>query len=262
MDNRKSEEQRYRSIFENMRNGVAVYQPVDDGRDFVLKDFNKAAERLDGVRKGDLIGKRLLDVFPNADKFGVLASLQRAHQTGEPEYLPASYYEDEHRKGWRENFICRLPDGEIVAIYDDITERKRLEDNIPERDQKFRAITDSALDAIILINDMGEISFWNPASETNLRLQLFGGNREKRPRVVGSSRISRRLPNWFQRFRRIRQRKRRGTDYTACCPQKKWRGVPDRTFPLQLPDRWSLARRRDSPGRHRSQTSGGGFEGE
>jgi PAS domain S-box-containing protein len=169
MDKGKYEEQRYRAIFENMRNGVAVFHPVDDGRDFVFRDFNKAGERLDGVRKSDLIGKRLLDVFLNADEFGVLASLQRTHQTGEPEYLPASYYRDEHREGWRENFICKLPDGDIVAIYNDITERKRFEENIVEREQKFKAITDSVLDAIILINEKGEISFWNPASE-----RIFG----------------------------------------------------------------------------------------
>jgi PAS domain S-box-containing protein len=127
MDEGKRKERRYRAIFENMRNGVAVYQTVDDGRDSVFIDFNKAAEQLDGVRKSGLIGKRLLDVFPNADKFGVLASLQRAHQTAEPEYLPASYYRDEHSEGWRENFICKLPDGDIVAIYNDITDHNLLE---------------------------------------------------------------------------------------------------------------------------------------
>ncbi|MFA6223664.1 MAG: PAS domain S-box protein [Desulfomonilaceae bacterium] len=43
--------------------------------------------------------------------------------------------------------------------------------NIREREQRFRAITDSALDAIILIDDRGEISFLNPASE-----RIFGYN--------------------------------------------------------------------------------------
>jgi two-component system, cell cycle sensor histidine kinase and response regulator CckA len=44
-----------------------------------------------------------------------------------------------------------------------------MEENIPEREQRLKAITDSVLDAIILINDKGEISFWNPASE-----RIFG----------------------------------------------------------------------------------------
>ncbi len=43
------------------------------------------------------------------------------------------------------------------------------EGNILEREKTFRTITDSVLDAIILINDRGEISFWNPASE-----RIFG----------------------------------------------------------------------------------------
>jgi PAS domain-containing protein len=46
-----------------------------------------------------------------------------------------------------------------------------VKENTSESEQKFRAITDSVLDAIILINDRGEISFWNPASE-----RLFGYN--------------------------------------------------------------------------------------
>ncbi|MCX5873604.1 MAG: PAS domain S-box protein [Deltaproteobacteria bacterium] len=141
-------EQRYRAIFENTKNGVAVYQPVDDGQDFVFKDFNSAAERFERVRKEDLIGKRLLDVFPNADKFGVFASLQRVYQTGKPEHLPACYYKDEQREGWRENFIYRLPNGEIVAIYDDITELKRAEDALRESEQKFRRITKNSSDAL------------------------------------------------------------------------------------------------------------------
>ena len=91
-----------------------------------------------------------------------------------------------------------------------------VEENIREREQRFTAITDSVLDAIILINDRGEISFLEPRRRANLRLQFFGGNWKKRPRVIGSSGISRRLPIRFQRIRRIRPRKRCGADYTAC----------------------------------------------
>ena len=46
-----------------------------------------------------------------------------------------------------------------------------MEENVREREQRFRAITESVLDAIIVINDRGEISFWNPASE-----RIFGYN--------------------------------------------------------------------------------------
>ncbi|MFX1296450.1 MAG: PAS domain S-box protein, partial [Promethearchaeota archaeon] len=37
----KESEEKYRNLFENIRSGVAIYKPVDDGEDFIFKDFNK-----------------------------------------------------------------------------------------------------------------------------------------------------------------------------------------------------------------------------
>jgi PAS domain S-box-containing protein len=54
-----------------------------------------------------------------------------------------------------------------------------VKENISESEKKFIAITDSVLDAIILINDRGEISFWNPASE-----KIFG---YKSSEVIGKN---------------------------------------------------------------------------
>ncbi|MFA6224465.1 MAG: hypothetical protein WC647_19365 [Desulfomonilaceae bacterium] len=38
-------------------------------------------------------------------------------------------------------------------------------ENIREREKTFKSITNSVFDSIILVNDMGEISFWSRASE-------------------------------------------------------------------------------------------------
>ena len=58
-------------------------------------------------------------------------------------------------------------------------EEGMAQENSREREQRFAAITDSVLDAIILINDRGEISFWNPASE-----RIFGYNSSE---VIGKN---------------------------------------------------------------------------
>jgi PAS domain S-box-containing protein len=52
-------EARYRALFENMRNGVAIYQAVDNGEDFVFVDLNKAAEIVSGLSRDQVIGKRI-----------------------------------------------------------------------------------------------------------------------------------------------------------------------------------------------------------
>ena len=136
----KESEQRYRAMFENMQSGVATYQPVDNGRDFVFKDLNSAAERISHIRKEDAIGRRLLEILPNMDKVGLLTCLRRVWQTGRPERIPVFHYEDEQREGWLDYFIYKLPSGEIVAIYDDITGRKDIEEELAASNERYQSL--------------------------------------------------------------------------------------------------------------------------
>ena len=39
-----------------------------------------------------------------------------------------SFYQDERIVGWRENFVYKLPSGEVVAVYSDETDRKQAEE--------------------------------------------------------------------------------------------------------------------------------------
>ncbi len=119
---------RYRALFENMSNGVAIYEARNNGEDFAIVDFNKGAERIDNIKREALIGRNVLEAFPGVRDFGLFDVFQRVWSTGEPEAHPVGFYEDERMTGWRDNFVYRLPSGEIVAIYSDETERKRAEE--------------------------------------------------------------------------------------------------------------------------------------
>jgi PAS domain-containing protein len=76
------EEERFRQIFENMQSAVAVYEPVDDGKDFVIRGFNAAAERVERISRQDLLGKSVREVFPGVEKFGLFEVFQRVSRTG------------------------------------------------------------------------------------------------------------------------------------------------------------------------------------
>ena len=53
----------------------------------------------------------------------------------------------------------------ILALVVDLTKRKQAEKALQESEERFRAISTSAMDAIILINRQDEIIYWNPAAE-------------------------------------------------------------------------------------------------
>jgi len=126
----KESEERLQKLFDNMNSGVAVYKANDNGNDFVFKDFNRAGERIENIKKEDIIGKSVLEVFPGVREFGLFDVFKRVWETGKPENHPISLYKDERIISWRENYVYKLPSNEIVAVYDDITDRKQAKDEL------------------------------------------------------------------------------------------------------------------------------------
>lgn len=117
----------YRELFDHSSSGVAVYEAIDDGADFVFKDFNKSGEEIEHINKRELIGKRVTEVFPEVKNFGLFDVLHNVWRTGEPLSHPITFYSDGRIEGWRENKVYKLPSGEIVAVFDDITAQKQAE---------------------------------------------------------------------------------------------------------------------------------------
>ena len=126
-------EARFRELFDNMSDCVAVYEAVDNGGDFIIKDFNKSAEKLENVKREEIMGRRVTEVFPGIKEFGLLDVIKRVYESGKPEHHPIKLYRDEKISGWRENYVYKLPTGEVIAVYSDVTKRKEAE----EREREF-----------------------------------------------------------------------------------------------------------------------------
>ncbi|MFZ2404348.1 MAG: MASE3 domain-containing protein, partial [Methylobacter sp.] len=140
----EQQQTRYRQLFDNMTSCGAVYQMVDNGCDFIFLEVNHAAERTEKIGRDDFIGRRVTELFPGAADFGLLDVLRRVWHTGRPEHFPVKYYQDGRIAGWRENYLYRLADGNIVAVYDDVTERKLAEQALQESEKNFRVIFETA----------------------------------------------------------------------------------------------------------------------
>ncbi|WP_019894755.1 PAS domain-containing protein [Hydrogenovibrio halophilus] len=127
MKSLEQKETRFDGLFKNTRSGVAIFEPVENGKDFVFIDFNPAGETIENVSKDRVLGRKITDVFPGVKEFGLLSVLQRVTRTGQPETLPIKSYKDHRIQGWRENNVFRLSSGEVVAVYEDLTEIKQAQ---------------------------------------------------------------------------------------------------------------------------------------
>ncbi|MCD6565078.1 MAG: PAS domain S-box protein [Bacteroidales bacterium] len=139
-ENLKESEIRYKELFDNISSGVAVYDVIDGGKDFIFKDFNKAAERIDNDKRDDLIGKSIFEMRPEVEKFGLIDVFRKVWKTGKPVYHPITFYQDEKIHNWYDNFVYKLQTEEIVAVFNDITERKQAEELLIEREQQLREL--------------------------------------------------------------------------------------------------------------------------
>jgi len=162
-DELKDYKAKFRVLFDNVSSGVAIYEAKNDGDDFVFVDFNRAAEEIDNIKKEYLIGKSVAEVFPGVKEFGLFEVFRRVYKTGTPEHQPISIYKDERIAGWRENYVYRLSSGQIIAVYDDVSARKRTELVARMTNECFRAIADYTYNWEVWVSPAGRVLWSNPA---------------------------------------------------------------------------------------------------
>ena len=130
--------------------------------------MNQKAEQLLSINRDDLVGKIYWNVFPGAMDTISYRELHRAMA----EQVAVSYEQFYPTLNmWFEARGYPFKDG-IFVFFVDITERKRAEKSVLESEKKFKAISSSAKDAIIMMDNEGNISYWNEAAEKIFRYSI------------------------------------------------------------------------------------------
>ena len=151
-------ELKFQRLFDSMSIGCSIWKRYGDL--FKLYDYNKAGEIMDSLKKSDIVGKTVDELFPDPEKkFSIINLFDKVISTGEPEFIDESSYIIEGRTVWRENHIYKLSKNELVVIFKDITERKKVEDEI----RKFKMITEQAVHGNAIADMEGNLLYINKA---------------------------------------------------------------------------------------------------
>ncbi|MFX0040995.1 MAG: ATP-binding protein [Promethearchaeota archaeon] len=133
-------EQLFKELFENISSGVGIYETIDNGQNFIVKDMNKAGLEICELSKKDLIERNLVDIFPNVEKFGFIDSLRRVWKTAKPERFPRALYRDNRIYGWTEMYTYKLPSGKIVTIFESQTKLVEAEENFKKKEKELEEL--------------------------------------------------------------------------------------------------------------------------
>ena len=173
-DHKKAEEAlresevKYREFFSTSRDCVFITSP-----DGCWLDFNESAMELFGYdsRKA-LSDVPIFQLYADAeDRVAFLALVERQGFVKEhPVKLKRK--SGEVFDSLITASCLRRADGSVrgfAGTIRDVTERSKADEALRESEEKLKGISNSVQDSIIVVNDRGEVSFWNPAAE-----RMFG----------------------------------------------------------------------------------------
>ncbi|WP_347986771.1 EAL domain-containing protein [Methylomonas sp. AM2-LC] len=167
LENLNASKKVYQGLFEHMSSGVAVLEAIEKGKDFIVRDFNRAAELLENVGREKVLGRRLSIVFPTAKTYGLFDIIKRVWLTGDSENAVICYTSEQ--EVWRSNYVYRLLTGELVVIYDDISQFKRTESALIDSHDNLQRLLDSMAEGAYGIDTEGKCTFVNKSA-----LRLLG----------------------------------------------------------------------------------------
>ncbi len=142
----------FRGLFDNMPSGCSIYKVINDGSkgsDYIIRNFNKMSLKIENKTLSEVVGKSLSDLRPNIDEYGLISAMRKVWETGTPGYFPVKIYIDENFSNYYENFIFRISSGDVVTIYNDVTEQKIAEEELRKSEEKFRILATNTPDHVI-----------------------------------------------------------------------------------------------------------------
>ena len=155
-------QRRYRSLFENMLEGYAYCRLVfdeDQARDFIHLEVNGAFEKLTGLT--NVVGRKISAIIPGIQLSGseLFEMYCRVASTGQPERCEAYM---ETLGIWIAVAAYSHEKEHFVAVFENITGRKRAEIRLRLDEQRYRSLVEATAAIVWTTDAAGEFEVDQP----------------------------------------------------------------------------------------------------
>jgi PAS domain S-box-containing protein len=165
----RESEEKYRELIEKMEEGLALHEIILDDKgnpvDYVFLDVNSAFERLTGLKKEKIIGKRVKEVLPDTEFYWIEKYGDVALNSTVEKFTNYSQELDKYFK-----VIAFSPRRlQFATLIEDVTEKMIIENALQESELRLRTLINTIPDIITFKDGEGR---WIITNDFNLK--LFG----------------------------------------------------------------------------------------
>jgi len=172
----KENERKYRSLFENMLNGFAYHLLIVDEKskpvDYLFLEVNDAFEEMTGLKRKTVIGRMVTEVIPDikGGTFDWIAEFGKVALEGK-ELRTEQYSESLDR--WYSVSAYSPMTGYFAVVFEDISERKRSEIELEEKQKLIEDISNTVPEIIFIFDLIDHhLDYANTALQRNLGYEV------------------------------------------------------------------------------------------
>lgn len=156
----RESEGRYRSIIENSPLGMHFYELRADGR-LIFSGANPGADRILGIDHTRFIGREIEAAFPGLAGTEIPGRYRDVAENGGIWQNEDVYYDQGRIQGAYNVIAFQTAPRSMTAVFEDITERKRREEELAFNNALLSTQQETSPEAILIVDENGRIVNYN-----------------------------------------------------------------------------------------------------